>query len=105
MRDGQPLSLHQAFSAIDFKTEEVPLQKVYDILQSWRGRWFRSPVPIESERVRVCVPNGCIEHVPLDVDTTEDGGHKFKFAGGIGLYNTHVHIDTRGIDADWNEAN
>ena len=102
MEGGSPLSLHQAFSAIDFKPEEFPLQRAYDVLRDWRGRWFKSPVPIESERVRVCVPNGCIDHAPLDVRTTDDGQHEFRFAGGLALYNnTHVHIDTRGIDADW----
>lgn len=27
--------------------------------------------------------------------------NKGMFKGGIGLYNTFVHIDTRGVNADW----
>ena len=26
---------------------------------------------------------------------------KRKFSGGIGTYNSFVHIDTRGYNADW----
>lgn len=28
-------------------------------------------------------------------------GRQFIFRGGIGLYPTFVHIDTRGVDANW----
>ena len=96
---GKPLSLHQAFSAVDFKAKGVSPTEVCETLREWRGRWFASPVPIE--RVQVCVPKGCIEYRPLQVRTNDERGHEFQFAGGIGCYSKHVHIDTRGIDRDW----
>lgn len=37
---------------------------------------------------------GCLFHIPGTNDT-------FTFNGGVGLYSTFVHIDTRANKADW----
>ena len=99
-KKGRERSLHQAFSATDFKAADISPQHVSEILKEWRGEWFDSPVPIETQTVQV--PAGQTDWQPLNVCSEDTGDPKFQFKGGIGRYTTYVHIDTRGINRTWN---
>ena len=99
---GRPLSLHQAFSAADIwaGTSGAPVspRTLYEKLYGWRDQWFQSPVQINTAPVNV--PAGQTPHEPLNVRET-NVGREFQFRGGLNAYETFVHIDTRGINADW----
>jgi hypothetical protein len=68
---GDPNSQHKKFTAIDFVARRGGPSSWAAKLRSYRGQQF-----------------------------TWNGG-SFTFRGGIGVYNTFVHIDTRGWDANW----
>lgn len=70
---GEPASFHMAFRAIDFACDRGVPGEWAEELRSWRGRSFDLP--------------GNAGQVP--------------FRGGIGVYKTFVHIDTRGYDSNW----
>lgn len=70
---GAPGSLHLQFRAIDFVCNRGTANQWADTLKSYRGDTFLNP------------------HT----------GDNFVFRGGIGEYNSFVHIDTRGYDATW----
>lgn len=99
---GRSLSLHQAFSAADIwaGTSDAPVspRTLHEILDVWRDQWFQSPVQINTAPVNV--PAGQTPHEPLNVRETNEG-FEFQFRGGLSRYKTFVHIDTRGINADW----
>ena len=99
-KNGRKRSLHQAFSAVDFKADNVSPQEVSNILKEWRGQWFQSPVPIETRPANV--PAGQTPWQPLNTRNEDNSGCTFQFKGGIGTYTTYVHIDTRGISSTWN---
>ena len=98
-KKGRKRSLHQAFSAADFKASDVPPQRVSEILKAWRGQWFQSPVPIETRPADV--PAGQTHWHPLNTGNADDRDFTFQFKGGIGTYTTYVHIDTRGMNNTW----
>jgi len=98
-------SMHITFRAIDFQvrtsTPRDSLIKATDILKKWRAdqnKWFESPIPISFHRV---LDNDKFEK-PLQ-SKTENGKHYFRYSGGIGLYDTFTHFDTRGYDANWDK--
>jgi uncharacterized protein YcbK (DUF882 family) len=70
---GEAASFHMKFRAIDFQCAEGSPTIWAKQLRVWRGKRFRLP---------------------------GNGGY-FEFRGGIGLYPTFVHVDTRGYDVDW----
>lgn len=73
---GARFSIHMQFGAIDLQAKQggaVRPAELHRIAVSLRGKTFTNPVT----------------------------GKKFKFRGGIGLYNTFIHIDCRGVDANW----
>ena len=97
---GVKLSQHTAFTAIDFKVRNVSPQRVKNQLIDWRdnGEEFLLPFPIE--RKRVTVQGETIGQTSLhqyDVDHQRF----FQFDGGIGVYRTFVHLDTRGSNHIW----
>ena len=65
-------SQHKFFRAIDFFARSGTSSSWATTLRSYRGQTF-----------------------------TADG-KEFVFHGGIGTYDSFVHLDTRGNDADWN---
>lgn len=69
---GERMSYHMKFMAIDFQGGKGPLQNA-KIVKSLRGKMFTNPAT----------------------------GKRFVFRGGVGTYATFVHVDTRGIDANW----
>ena len=69
---GERMSYHMKFMAIDFQGGQGPSRNLA-IAKSLRGKMFKNP----------------------------DTNTMFMFAGGLGKYPTFVHIDTRGINANW----
>lgn len=69
---GAKFSQHLLFNAIDFQGHYPP-KYLATALKAMRGKRFKNPVT----------------------------GRSFVFRGGVGLYPTFVHLDTRGHDADW----
>lgn len=70
---GAKFSLHLQFNAADIQSRGASPFDVSKLAKSLRGKRFKNPLT----------------------------GKPFVFRGGIGRYNTFVHIDTRGRDADW----
>lgn len=70
---GEDKSQHMEFCAIDFKCIKGEPNEWANLIKSYRGQVFHNPAT----------------NTP------------FTFSGGIGVYNTFVHIDTRGYDANW----
>jgi len=68
---GERMSYHMAFMALDFQSR-AGVKAMAKVARSLRGTRVRLP-----------------------------GGASFIWRGGIGVYPTFVHIDTRGRDADW----
>lgn len=70
---GATKSQHLVFNALDFSSAKGSPSQWAATLKSWRGKTFEIP-----------------------------GGHgRFTFHGGVGLYRTFVHVDTRGSDVSW----
>lgn len=92
---GVEKSQHQDFRAIDFRCSGRSPSQMAEVLRSWRGRPFASPVPLKLVG----------KLAPLDTDGLKVNqtaqGLAFVFAGGIGVYNTFVHLDSRGINNNW----
>ncbi len=100
LRGSASLSQHQAFTAADFHVRNVLPLEAGTLLKQWRneGRRFRLPSPITRRQV-----NTSAGSIPFDgLDVLEDrDGWSFKFKGGIGIYSTFVHLDTRGQNRSW----
>ena len=96
---GAKLSQHQAFCAIDFRPSRRDLlDDMADWLISQRGKWIDAPR--EYNRADVQIGGKSIPSKPID--WRKNGGQtQFKFAGGVSLYTSFVHVDTRGINANW----
>ena len=95
-------SMHTTFRAVDFRLGSGPLlKKATNLLKEWRAdenKWFESPVPITFQRV---LDDERYEK-PTPVKE-ENGKHYFRYVGGVGLYDTFTHFDTRGYNADWDK--
>lgn len=92
---GGARSQHQDFRAFDFRCVGRSPDTCAEVLRRWRGKPFASPVPVNLRR----------RHAPLDVGglrVNHTGqGTAFVFAGGIGTYDTFVHVDCRGMNHNW----
>ncbi len=99
LRGSGKRSQHVAFNAIDFTTgNRALLDDFTDKLISWRGEWFDSPR--QYERSDIVIEGRKIPRQELSWRDRR-GVHQFKFNGGVSLYSSFVHIDTRGYDAGW----
>lgn len=70
-------SQHVEFTAVDFHSSRGSPREWGALLKSYRGQTFHNPA----------------------TDTS------FTFAGGIGIYKTFAHLDTRGYDANFGNYN
>ena len=92
---GVELSQHIAFAALDFKVKGVAPSEVAALLTSWRGRRFEIPIPVK--RVPVSIGSKTIPFHNLDTWRLVGGESSLvEYRGGIGIYNTFTHNDTRG---------
>ena len=91
---GALLSQHQACTACDV-TSAAGSDRMYALLEAWRADWFDCPEDLE--RVLVFASG---KQVPFE-ELEQNLSGKFLFRGGLGFYETFVHIDTRGVDATW----
>jgi uncharacterized protein YcbK (DUF882 family) len=73
---GAGKSLHMEFKAIDFTCDKGKPSDWAKVAKDLRGQAF---------------------HLPASAGL----GTRFVFRGGVGVYPTFVHIDTRGADANW----
>lgn len=96
---GAKYSQHQAFCAIDFRPSRRDLlDDIADWLTDKRGDWIDAPR--EYKRADVKIGAKSVPFAPLE--WRKSGGKtQFKFAGGVSLYPSFVHVDTRGINANW----
>ena len=97
---GVKLSQHTAFTAIDFKVRNVTPNKVKKALVKWRDEFEEFALPINLSRKVVQVEGEDIGQKPLSL-VLIDGNPHFYFDGGIGVYKTFVHLDTRGTNHLW----
>ena len=96
---GAKYSQHQAFCAIDFKPSRRDLlDDIADWLVARRGKWIDAPR--EYTRADVQIGGKSVPFKPLEWRTS-GGATQFKFVGGVSLYPTFVHVDTRGINSNW----
>ena len=96
---GAKYSQHQAFNAIDFRpSRRSLLDDMDEFLMNLRGKWIDAPRKLD--RVGVKIGSKSVPTRPLEWRTS-GGKTQFKFAGGVSLYSSFVHVDTRGINANW----
>lgn len=97
--DSARLSQHVAFNAIDFTiANKNDLPALHDKLIGFWDEWIAAPRRFVRRDVRV--EGDPIPSAPLEWRTTH-GQDAFRFRGGVKLYNTFIHIDTRGIIGSW----
>jgi Peptidase M15 len=97
--DAAALSQHIAFNAIDFApTDSSRLRALHEIAEGFRDRWLAAPRRFDRHPVTVAA--GTIGFTPLQWRDT-GGRAEFRFRGGLKLYNTFIHIDTRGVNVNW----
>lgn len=96
---GATTSQHLAFGALDIACAGAEPEALRDLLVGWRGGWFDCPADLE-ERGPADTPAGPTPFRPLETKS-QGRGCRFRWRGGIGLYETFIHIDSRGYDASW----
>ena len=97
--DAAALSQHIAFNAIDFApTNAGGLTALHGIVKGLRDTWVAAPRRFG--RAQVAVVAGNIAFTPLEWREVA-GRAEFRFRGGLKLYNTFIHIDTRGVNVNW----
>ncbi len=97
---GSRRSQHPAFTAVDFKVRGVDPARVAELLIEWRGRLFELPITVE--RVPFVAQAGPVPFAEIQTWTLRGGkASMMRFAGGIGIYRTFTHLDTRGINSTW----
>ena len=97
--DAARLSQHVAFSAIDFTTpDRTRLPDLHSLLIGLRDTWIDAPQRFA--RGPVAVEGDPIAFTALTWRETA-GRTQFRFRGGVKLYNTFIHIDTRGENVNW----
>lgn len=89
-------SQHLDFRALDFVCHDVPPGDVVDRVRELRG--MRFTIPRAGLRFRQA--HAPFDYEGLDIEES-DGVTKFTWRGGIGEYNTFIHIDCRGSNTDW----
>lgn len=95
---GAKASLHQAFNALDLKPlGGATAEEVYQILLRWRraGTVFKVPFAGLSRVVPPAPAPIPLRHLEWSSPV------EFVFKGGLGLYRSFVHLDTRGYNATW----
>jgi len=92
---GAERSQHVDFRAFDFKAMAGTPKDWAKKLENMRGKPFACPMML-------AVQPGVGPFRPelLRINNTLQGS-AFIFHGGIGVYNTFCHVDTRGIDVSW----
>jgi hypothetical protein len=89
-------SQHMDFRALDFSTSATSIADLADRARELRGLRFR--IPRTGLRFRR-------ENAPFDLDGLEieetGGATHYTWRGGVGEYQSFVHIDCRGENADW----
>jgi hypothetical protein len=98
---GATLSQHTAFTAIDFHVRDMAPLEVKEILISWRDSDRAFLLPVDVHRTPVEVEAGIIGHHPIEIKHHSDGQKTFCFSGGIGIYRSFNHLDTRGTNHVW----
>jgi hypothetical protein len=97
--DAARLSQHVAFNAIDFTiADKSRLPALHASLIALRDQWIAAPRRFG--RVSVSVKGDAIGHSPLPWRAS-NGRDEFQFCGGVKLYNTFIHVDTRGVNGSW----
>lgn len=98
---GTTRSQHQAWSAIDFAAAHTAPEILGEILRAWRGRLLR--LPVDLPRRRLTVPGGELPFADLPTWRGGDGDRPavVEWHGGVGVYATFVHVDSRGLDHSW----
>jgi len=97
--DAARLSQHVAFNAIDFTTgDQSRLPALHDSVIALRDTWIDAPRRFN--RAVVSVDQDPIPTMPLEW-RVNNGQDQFRFRGGVKLYNTFIHIDTRGQNVNW----
>lgn len=97
---GAPLSQHPAWTALDFQVRGVAPAEAAARLREWRGRRF--DLPVQVERVHYVADAGPVPFEELTVwDERHGAGSVMEWHGGVGVYRTFVHVDSRGIDHSW----
>jgi hypothetical protein len=97
--DAARLSQHIAFNAIDFTTpDRQRLPALHALIDGLRDTWIGAPRRFS--RATVTVAAG---QIPTQELAWRDGGSgpEFRFRGGLKLYNTFIHVDTRGANVNW----
>lgn len=96
-------SQHTAFSALDFSVRGTAPTEVVRILKEWRDN--EKKFLIKSDFKRKAHRNGSapVPFEELEIETIS-GKKYFSIHGGIGLYNTFVHLDMRGENRAWGSA-
>jgi hypothetical protein len=101
------LSQHMAFRAADIQISGKKPREVYAEARALRGTRIVIPAGAQFRAA------GMINSGPIDADTpfsvaglqiqdaTGQAPGSFLFEGGLGRYETFVHVDCRGIHSDW----
>lgn len=102
------LSQHMAFRAADIQVAGITPSQVHQALRDLRGTRLSIPAGAQfSAAGMINSGNGIDPNTPFVLGglqfqspTVVSDGH-FLFEGGLGLYQTFVHVDCRGIRANW----
>lgn len=102
------LSQHMAFRAADIQVAGMTPHDVHTALRAIRGTKIAIPAGAQfSAASMVNSGNGVDSSTPFNLaglqiqDPASATAGSFLFEGGLGLYQTFVHVDCRGIRADW----
>lgn len=99
IQDAARLSQHVGFNAIDFTlADRAQLPALHARLIDLRDTWITAPRVFT--RAAVHVESDLIPSRPLEWRES-NGRRQFLFRGGVKLYNTFIHIDTRGVNSNW----
>jgi hypothetical protein len=102
------LSQHKAFRAADIQVVGKMPREVHQAIRELRGTVLPIPAGAHfSAAGMVNSENGIDSNTPFNIaglqiqnPSAASAGH-FLIEGGLGLYETFVHVDCRGTHADW----
>ena len=89
-------SQHLDFRAIDFTTPSLDMDDLAAAARKLRGTSFTAPVAA----LKLVAKLAPLTAAALKINS-KGGKTTFEWHGGVAAYNTFVHIDCRGDDADW----
>lgn len=96
--DGKPLSSHCDFTAADIVVKGVEPRLVAKQFERLRDRPISCPIDLPYP----ANPRNFKSFKPILLSVEKTGaGTSFIFRGGIKVYNTFTHVDTRGWNASW----